>query len=276
MSTSILSDFDTHIESLRSQWSFLVQTLDATDAETPSWLAKDLIILRNQTNKLQTNMERVRVQLGDGSAGSKRGDGGLREAQADGTNDFGRNGYASDNERRVLHGTKRKASSERVKSPKRLSLTNGNEISKETEPELQGQEPTSSIPLPSNGDNAHSPTDPTASEQPEQEEEPLVQYEDITQEVQKRLREKRIQDLMDSPASAKKRKHAEFEYDGAGNTEQSETERSEAPSECRSPVKKLRLQGQMDQSLKRKETGLARGDVDERAGEPDNRKRVKR
>jgi len=58
-----VQEFDQHIENLRSQLRFLNETLEATDHNTPDWLATDLISLRNKSGRLQDDMQRFRDQL---------------------------------------------------------------------------------------------------------------------------------------------------------------------------------------------------------------------
>lgn len=188
------------------------------------------------------------------------------------------------------HGRKRKGGSEaqmKGREPKRLSLPSGDEVSKEREstPPRSEREP---YPEATNAPAAHVETHSmpqqhahTQDEEPPREESPIpeqyrVQYIDISERVQQELRADRIRDLMNSPSTAKKRTHAEFRYDGAADVHISDDDRSDAPSRGASPVKKVKYAGGFEGVMKRKETGFARGDTDERVGEPDRRKRVKR
>ncbi|KAF2126836.1 hypothetical protein P153DRAFT_388157 [Dothidotthia symphoricarpi CBS 119687] len=88
----------------------------------------------------------------------------------------------------------------------------------------------------------------------------VVEHIDVTEEVNKRLRESRLQRLMETPSTAQKRKFENYEdmmaEDGAdaeedGNLRSSEYERT--------PVKRLRSSGTFEPTLKRKENGSTGG-----------------
>lgn len=103
-----------------------------------------------------------------------------------------------------------------------------------------------------------------------------MQYVDVTEEVNRRLRESRLRQLMDSPSTAQKRK---FDAYGDGRGDDGGGEETEGIlGEGRSPVKRLRSVGQFEGVVTAKE-GLKRTGENEGGegdGREDGREDVKR
>jgi hypothetical protein len=93
-----------------------------------------------------------------------------------------------------------------------------------------------------------------------------VQYIDVTEEVNRRLREARLRQLMDSPSTAQKRKRNTVEDVTPGDAE-GEGETETELDLLRSPTKKLKASGGFDPLVKMKE-GVKRQDIN---GDGDDR-----
>jgi hypothetical protein len=94
---------------------------------------------------------------------------------------------------------------------------------------------------------------PTQQDAKDMEDEPVIEYEDISAEVEQRLRARRIEELLSTPLTAKKRKREEMEDEdnAASKNGQGPNEAAQA-SQASSPPKKLKYFVQMP---KRKEVG---------------------
>ncbi|KAF2740169.1 hypothetical protein EJ04DRAFT_572466 [Polyplosphaeria fusca] len=134
-----------------------------------------------------------------------------------------------------------------------------------------------SSPVAPNGTAASSSAGPPGtkpSDRPAVDDSYEVQYMDISEMVQQRLNQSRLQRLMDSPRTAQKRKRDALQDEAAEteNGEQDDTE-SESKSRGASPTKKLKACGTFEQLLKRRE-GDAGTDANE--GNGGQRKRQRR
>lgn len=121
-------------------------------------------------------------------------------------------------------------------------------------------------------------TQPNLDPKAEQTEEYQVQYVDVTEEVNRRLRESRLRQLRDSPSTSQKRKRdgVEVVRRGEVTAEEEAGNAEDMFASLRSPTKKLKAFGQFEQVLKPKE-GVKRGDENGDARErPEGREEVKR
>jgi hypothetical protein len=89
-----------------------------------------------------------------------------------------------------------------------------------------------------------------------------VQYVDVTEEVNRRLRESRLRQLMDSPSTAKKRKLDTYE---TPENDDGDADASDWSEKYKSPTKKIRSSGQFEQMVKLNE-GVKRGEGREDEG----------
>lgn len=140
--------------------------------------------------------------------------------------------------------------------------------------------PTSHTPIPQQ--NAISPPidpSPTPRAKPTQAEEDAyeVQRIDVTEEVNRRLRESRLRRLMETPTTSHKRKYDAYEEPRSGSTIGRDDEadsRGWSGSEYeRTPTKRIKCSGTFEQLGKRKENGSA--DTGS-SGKHDNRTNIKR
>ncbi|KAF2199749.1 DUF1760-domain-containing protein [Delitschia confertaspora ATCC 74209] len=189
-------DLEHHISNLQAQCDFFTCAIEATDDSTPSWLAKDVLVLRRQTVSLKEAMERVKRQLEEVYLDSPA------------TSDTART--------KRLHVRSR--SPKPGKAPKRLSLTNGEDRTEDSSSHNKKQK------RPKRISDVAIPVRPAAPAAPvqrgevegqeeieEEAEEPQVQYEDLSAEVQQMLRDKRIRELLKEGGGARKRKRGEME-----------------------------------------------------------------
>ncbi|KAF2451840.1 hypothetical protein P171DRAFT_12643 [Karstenula rhodostoma CBS 690.94] len=141
----------------------------------------------------------------------------------------------------------------------------------------------SPTPAPSLPQVPNSTTAPPTQRQPQfQHTSPREEYEvqrvDVTEEVNRRLREARLRRLVDTPSTSQKRKFDVYENmetwgETGGSTEQ------EDESMGRSPVKRIRASGTFEpiaSVMKRKEEGITVGFADVGKEERGNVKRRKR
>jgi hypothetical protein len=109
---------------------------------------------------------------------------------------------------------------------------------------------------------------------PPQDDSYVGQHIDVTEEVNRRLRESRLRRLMDSPSTSQKRKRDAFEDTTMNEQGQDEPEGDDNSGGKRTPTKKLRASGSFEPA-KRKENGLARGNSDDHNGQRSDFKRRK-
>ena len=143
---------------------------------------------------------------------------------------------------------------------------------------LEGAKPSNAPANPEPPQESFTPSHPNrnpqqSSEPPPSEDNYVGQHVDVTEEVNRRLRESRLRRLMDSPSTSQKRKRGAFEDMNVDNTGDVEDEEDENADIRRTPTKKLRASGSFEPALKRKETGLVHGDYDEHDSQPSNFKR---
>jgi hypothetical protein len=143
----------------------------------------------------------------------------------------------------------------------------------------------SSTPLPSSPQMPNSTTAPHTQPQPRHQHQPTSPHEeyevqriDVTEEVNRRLREARLRRLGDSPGTSQKRKFGAYEsMESWGETEGS-TEREDMDM-GRSPTKRIRASGTFEPIagvMKRKEEGITLGFEGVGKEERGNAKRRKR
>ena len=224
-------DFDAHIENLRAQLQFLNATLEGTDHNAPDWLATDLLSLRNKSGRLHDDMKRFRGQIESEGLAEKK----VRLI--------------------LLHSDRHDCSRMQVKfSNKRLSI----EAGKATQNESKSHTPSS---------NKHAVTVSPASQSPTPMGNPsqptdayVVQHVDVTEEVNRRLHESRLRRLMEAPSTAQKRKYNAYEEPRLENAARTEYEQGEehglsGNEHERTPTKRLKSSGILDQPGKRKGSG---------------------
>ncbi|OAG09446.1 uncharacterized protein CC84DRAFT_1067352, partial [Paraphaeosphaeria sporulosa] len=128
----------------------------------------------------------------------------------------------------------------------------------------------SSTPAPSSPQVPKSAAPPPTQPQPQfQPTSPREEYEvqrvDVTEEVNRRLREARLRRLVDSPSTSQKRKFDAYEsMETWGETDDS-TEQQEDDAMGRSPFKRIRASGTFEpiaSVMKRKEGSIAVGFTD--------------
>ncbi|KAF2689230.1 hypothetical protein K458DRAFT_290663, partial [Lentithecium fluviatile CBS 122367] len=135
-------------------------------------------------------------------------------------------------------------------SNKRLSLEGSKPSSRP--PDLETSINPSTSPAPSQ--NARQSPRPQRSEDSY-----VAQHIDVTEEVNRRLRESRLRRLMDSPSTSQKRKRDAFDDTRMGNGGDSEGAVEDDVDIRRTPTKKLRASGSFEPALKRKENGATSG-----------------
>jgi hypothetical protein len=118
---------------------------------------------------------------------------------------------------------------------------------------------------------------PTMRPKPEVESAYVVQHIDVTEEVNRRLRESRLRRLMETPSTSQKRKFDNFEdtkEEGGTGPEEDQRNPSSAGDTERTPTKRLRFSGSFEQT-----TGKRKGDHQtqgEERGRFEDRTNVKR
>lgn len=104
----------------------------------------------------------------------------------------------------------------------------------------------------------------------------VVEHIDVTEEVNKRLRESRLQRLMETPSTAQKRKFDTYEDTMAADGVDVEEDGNLRSSDYeRTPVKRLRITGTFEASRKRKENESVGGGGDGRGGSNNDDERLK-
>ncbi|KAF1951260.1 hypothetical protein CC80DRAFT_481601 [Byssothecium circinans] len=204
MSQLSLNDFDKHIANLRSQLQFLNQALDATDHNAPDWLATDLVSLRNKSGRLHDDMQRFKEQLESEGLGSKK---------------------TSNKHRLSIEGVKPSSSN-----------TNGGARRKEA---ISAQNPPTSPPVPTSPPT-HSALPPQSAQSQNTY---MVEHIDVSEEVNRRLRQNRLRRLMDSPSTSQKRKYDIFEDTVMSSGPETEDDREDVLERGRSGAKKVRVSG---------------------------------
>jgi hypothetical protein len=113
---------------------------------------------------------------------------------------------------------------------------------------------------------------------PEVESAYVVQHIDVTEEVNRRLRESRLRRLMETPSTSQKRKFDRFEdtkEESGTGLEEDQRNPSSAGDTERTPTKRLRFSGSFEQTS----TGKRKGDHQaqgEEHGRFEDRTNVKR
>ncbi|KAF2658609.1 hypothetical protein K491DRAFT_689913 [Lophiostoma macrostomum CBS 122681] len=272
-----IDTLEARISSLQSQLEFFASALDDTNSEDPEWLATDLISLKGKTSMLVDEMRRVRKRMvGEGvrGSGAENDGGGSRRKRArlsiegpgeesNGVRTGGLNGRKKD-----ANGQE-EVKAQKAENPSTARFAPG----VHPRPTKQDKESSSTSSNPTSNDIP--PATPTPDADVESEAgEYQVQYVDVTEEVNRRLRESRLRQLMDSPSTAKKRKLDAFEppEDNGGDVEADGSDWSER---YKSPTKKIRSSGQFEQMVKLNE-GVKRGDGDGQEGEEEGRGAFKR
>ncbi|KAF1849366.1 uncharacterized protein K460DRAFT_331268 [Cucurbitaria berberidis CBS 394.84] len=151
---------------------------------------------------------------------------------------------------------------------------------------IEAPKPSISTPkshTPTSQNQAISPPieqSPTPRGKPVQAEETyVVQHIDVTEEVNRRLRESRLRRLMETPSTAQKRKYNAYEEpksESAAETEDDGSRGGYSGSEYeKTPTKRLKSSGTFEQAGKRKEDGKGRPDEEERLSDQAGCKRRK-
>lgn len=223
---------DRHIENLRAQLQFLNEGLDATDHNAPDWLATDLLSLRNKSGRLQDDMKRFRDQLESEGLATKKVH---RPRQCCAT------GFSQ---------TQTKNAS------KRLSIEGG----KAADPADPSQTSTKKVRLSIPGADEASevrPTDDELERRPstaQSESTYVVQHVDVTEEVNRRMQESRLRRLMETPATAQKRKRDDDEdirMESGTETDVTPRNGHDIKNDDPTPTKRVRLSGGFEQAGKR-------------------------
>lgn len=223
MSKLTMQDLDFHIENLRAQLQFFQEALDKTDHKAPDWHATDLVSLRNKTGRLQDDMQSFRDRLDIGDPRRQRV-GRLRKWRTDCKAHKGQ----TSSKRLSLEGTKPpRCSSSPITAPAQCSR-----------PPPSTEKPTSPLP-----------------QSPQVHQEYTGQHIDVTEEVNRRLRESRLRRLMESPSTSQKRKYDAIEDVGMeiGGATQEDLQRT--------PTKRLKAVGSFEPTMKVKHNGRVRDDL---------------
>jgi hypothetical protein len=203
--------------------AFLAEALDTTDsAKDPEWLDTDLIALKGKTSMLYDDMRRVRKRMaGEGVRVGERKTNKRQRLSIEGT--------------KVANGS---GESHTPGSNRKLDADAEGQLTPPTKPPQAPSEPK---PASEGGQEG--------AGQDETDHEYKVQYVDVTEEVNRRLRENRLRQLMDSPSTSQKRKRNALEEQEPYNQEYCDEEHLDLDS-GRSPVKKPRASGAFEQVFK--------------------------
>ncbi|CAI6332763.1 unnamed protein product [Periconia digitata] len=242
-----LDDFDKHIASLQSQLRSLNSALEATDHNSPEWLATDLISLRNKSGRLQDDMQQFRERLESEGLGVRK----------------------ESNKRLSIEGASDKI------PPPRKSLESA---SAKSFHDLESHRRLSSAATTTAVNTAMNPlSSPPPQAQPSISDY-TPQHMDVSEEVHRRLQESRLRRLMGSPSTSQKRKYnvfestkmgVELEGGNAGDEEEEEGGETE-----RSPFKRIKASGSFGGMVSASiDSVLKRKDGDGGAGGGKNKKR---
>lgn len=99
----------------------------------------------------------------------------------------------------------------------------------------------------------------------------IVQHIDVTEEVNRRLRESRLRRLMETPSTAQKRKYNAYDESRLESATETEDELGSRGGHSgneyeRTPTKRLKCSGTFEQTGKRKENGYAIGSHEQPEG----------
>lgn len=223
-----LDDIDAHIANLRSTLRFFTEALENTDHNSPEWLATDLLSLRNSSGRLQDGMQRFREQLLAGGLTEKKvwvksrfqpkshtesrpTSQPTSQATPKATpqaKSHLQSRYNPQNKPQVPDLTPQAA---RIHLPSQTPTKPRNRLSLHGSERGQTPEgtPRPSPPPPRVQSRVQTPNDTSRAQTEEcgtspQDEYP-IQRIDVTEEVQRRLREARLRRLADSPSTSHKR-----------------------------------------------------------------------
>ncbi|KAF2746205.1 hypothetical protein M011DRAFT_487357 [Sporormia fimetaria CBS 119925] len=242
MSDFDIAAFDTHLRNLQSQLAFLTTTLSNTTHEDPEWLATDLIALKGKTGMLVDEMSRFRRRA--------RAAGFVARSRIRDSN----HSNSEVNKRLSIEGLRRSKSGE------------GDE-------EKQLTPPTSRMPTTTTQLDHK-----TANPQQQDPNSYKVEYQDISEEVNRRLQESRLRQLREQPPTSQKRKFSDVndypddygpqwrsDPNTGGGDEQLRGD-EEAEEDARagwlerfgSPTKKIKIFGGLEQVIRAGGSGVKR------------------
>ena len=283
-----LDDIDTHLANLRSTLRFFTEALEHTDHNSPDWLATDLLSLRNSSGRLQDGLQQFREHvLAEGLAEKKVWVKSQLQAMpqseshskpSSSTQPKPQPSHEADSQLPDLTAQAAHISLQAqtpVKSRNRLSL-HGSEHAPTPEGTPRPSSPPPRVPSRVQTPNG-APREQTEERNESPQEEYPIQRIDVTEEVQRRLREARLRRLMDNPSTAHKRKFGDME--GVESTGDGAAGEAAAHEETWTARKRVRASGTFESAgghMKRKEENITLGWEEVGRSRRGNTKRVRR